>query len=114
MQNNDISKLDDIHSLDELHAIREEHRKEAEAIKRAEARIQQEERAKRRQQDQEFKQNLTEEIYGFYSLSHGSCEMIVDRVWDSHHSYGTQEVSSAAYSLADFVEQIVHNEYPNQ
>jgi len=114
MQNN-ISKLNDIHDLNELRAIREAHLQEeakvAEAIKQAEARILQEERNKRRQQEHEFRSNLASNICGTHDLSYGSCVMIVDRAWEDHHSYGTQEVINAANNLADFVEQVVKNEY---
>ena len=115
MQTDDISKLNDIHSLDELRAIREAHRQEeakvTEAIKQTEARIRQEEQNKRRQQEQEFRTNLAATICGLHDLSYGSCKMIVDRAWEDHHSYGTQEVINAANNLADFVEQVVKNEY---
>ena len=115
MQNNDISKLNDIHDLDELQAIREAHRKEAEAIKQAEERILQEERDKRRQQEHKFREDLAAKICdNHYDLGYRSCEKIVDRVWEDHHSYGTQEVVNAADDLADFIEQIVKNEYQNK
>ncbi len=119
MQNNDISKLNDIHDLDELHAIREAHRKEeakvAEAIRQAEERIILQERNKRHQEEGKFRDNLAATICSNHEdLSYGSCVQIVDRAWEYHHSYGTQEVINAANDLADFVEQIFKVEYQNK
>ena len=66
-----------------------------------------EERERRHKEERDWRDNLAKTIYEEYNVyPREVATLIVDRAWDEGHSYGYDEVTSKAHSLADFVEKI--------
>ncbi len=72
-------------TLDERLAAREQHHKE----------------------DQQFRENLIEEIANEYDFGRAIAKVCVDKGWEDGHAYGYNEVRTQSEIAADFVEKIL-------
>ena len=63
---------------------------------------------KARQEEQNFIENLSNEIAESYGFSKEMADLIVSRGYSEGHSSGYNEVRSCAEDLADFVDQIIN------
>lgn len=61
----------------------------------------------RRKEDQQFRENLIEEIANDYDFSRVIAKACVDKGWEDGHAYGYSEVRTQSEIAADFVEKIL-------
>jgi hypothetical protein len=66
-----------------------------------------EEKERKRKEEQDWRGDLAKRLLNDYNIG---CKeiavMIVDRAWDSGHSYGYNEVTLKAEDLAEFIENV--------
>ncbi len=60
----------------------------------------------RRKEDQQFRENLIEEIAYEYDFTRPIAEACVDKGWEDGHAYGYSEVRTQSQITADFVQKI--------
>ena len=61
----------------------------------------------RRKEEQQFRENLIEEIANEYEFGYAIAKACVDKGWEDGHSYGYSEVRTQTEIAADFVEKIL-------
>ena len=61
----------------------------------------------RHKEEQEFHDNLIEEIANEYGFGYAIAKACVDKGWEDGHSYGYSEVRTQTEIAADFVEKIL-------
>ena len=64
-------------------------------------------REQRRKEEQQFRENLIEEIANEYEFGYAIAKACVDKGWEDGHSYGYSEVRTQTEIAADFVEKIL-------
>ena len=60
-----------------------------------------------RKEEQQFRENLIEEIANEYEFGYAIAKACVDKGWEDGHSYGYSEVRTQTEIAADFVEKIL-------
>ena len=61
----------------------------------------------RRKEDQQFRENLIEEIANEYDFGCPIAKVCVDKGWENGHAYGYSEVRTQSQIAADFAEEIL-------
>lgn len=61
----------------------------------------------RRKEDQQFRENLIEEITNEYGFARAIAKACVDKGWENGHAYGYSEVRIQSEIAADFTEEIL-------
>lgn len=61
----------------------------------------------RRKEDQQFRENLIEEIANEYDFGRAIAKACVDKGWENGHAYGYSEVRIQSEIAADFAEKIL-------
>ena len=61
----------------------------------------------RRKEEQQFRENLIEEIANEYEFGYAIAKACVDKGWEDGHAYGYSEVRTQTEIAADFVEKIL-------
>jgi len=64
-------------------------------------------REQRRKEDQQFRENLIEEIANEYDFGRAIAKACVDKGWEDGHAYGYSEVRTQSEIAADFAEKIL-------
>ena len=61
----------------------------------------------RHKEDQQFRENLIEEIANEYDFSRVIAKACVDKGWEDGHAYGYNEIRTQSQIAADFAEEIL-------
>ena len=61
----------------------------------------------RHKEDQQFRENLIEEIANEYDFGRAIAKVCVDKGWEAGHAYGYNEVRTQSEIAADFAEKIL-------
>ena len=61
----------------------------------------------RRKEEQQFRENLIEEIANEYNFDSAIAKACVDKGWEDGHAFGYSEVRTQSQIAADFVEKIL-------
>lgn len=61
----------------------------------------------RRKEDQQFRENLIEEIANEYGFGRAIAKACVDKGWENGHALGNSEVRIQSEIAADFTEEIL-------
>ena len=61
----------------------------------------------RHKEEQQFRDNLIEEIANEYGFGYAIAKACVDKGWEDGHSYGYSEVRTQTEIAADFAEDIL-------
>lgn len=66
-------------------------------------------REQRCKEEQQFRENLIEEIANEYHFSHAIAEACVEKGWEDGHACGYSEVRIQSQIMADFAKKILAN-----
>lgn len=100
-----LRALEDAHS-----AYLEQVKKQEQEYNDARNKLISEEREFRRKQEDDWRNNLIDEIWKWNNVGgRNNAKLIVERAWYEKHSYGYNEVRDHAEDLAEFVSMIVKN-----